>query len=79
MICGGFNPDLPLYLQPDLPFRLKYGIPLTKYQRSTFYTVEEPHGYIDYPTATLSQVIGPPAAVPNSGFTISPTGLVAAA
>jgi hypothetical protein len=45
-----------IYLQPDLPLRLKCGLPLTKYQCSTFYTVEDPHGYIDYPTTTLSQL-----------------------
>ncbi|GBE84623.1 hypothetical protein SCP_0606020 [Sparassis crispa] len=42
--------------QPDLPLRLRKNIPLTKYDYSTFYTPEDPKGYIDYPfadTATL--------------------------
>jgi len=39
---------------PDLPLRIKYGVPLTGYQRSTFYTLEDPHGYTDYPAAILS-------------------------
>ncbi|KAJ2982505.1 hypothetical protein NQ176_g1337 [Zarea fungicola] len=34
---------------PDLPFRLKNGISLEKYDRSTFYAREERRGYIDYP------------------------------
>ncbi|EPQ51522.1 NADH flavin oxidoreductase/NADH oxidase [Gloeophyllum trabeum ATCC 11539] len=35
---------------PDLPKRLEKGIPLTKYDRSTFYT-QGKGGYIDYPFA----------------------------
>ncbi|KAL7266123.1 NADPH dehydrogenase, partial [Rhizina undulata] len=34
---------------PDLPERLRKGLPLAKYDRSTFYT-QGPEGYIDYPT-----------------------------
>ncbi|PSN65691.1 FMN-linked oxidoreductase [Corynespora cassiicola Philippines] len=34
---------------PDLPYRLKNGIELNPYDRSTFYTPEKPDGYIDYP------------------------------
>ncbi|KAA1472903.1 FMN-linked oxidoreductase [Dentipellis sp. KUC8613] len=34
---------------PDLPRRIREDLPLTKYDRSTFYTFESPHGYIDYP------------------------------
>jgi 2,4-dienoyl-CoA reductase-like NADH-dependent reductase (Old Yellow Enzyme family) len=34
---------------PDLPYRLKNGVELNKYDRSTFYTPESPRGYIDYP------------------------------
>ncbi|KAJ2983875.1 hypothetical protein NQ176_g361 [Zarea fungicola] len=34
---------------PDLPFRLKNGISLQKYDRSTFYTKLIARGYIDYP------------------------------
>ncbi|KAF8890997.1 hypothetical protein BD779DRAFT_1784869 [Infundibulicybe gibba] len=40
---------------PDLPKRLKKDIPLTPYNRKTFYTpIDEPgaaHGYVDYPFA----------------------------
>ncbi|KAI0147337.1 NADH:flavin oxidoreductase/NADH oxidase [Xylariaceae sp. FL1272] len=34
---------------PDLVFRLKEGVALTKYDRSTFYTPKKPEGYIDIP------------------------------
>ncbi|KAI1268000.1 NADH:flavin oxidoreductase/NADH oxidase [Xylariaceae sp. FL1019] len=34
---------------PDLPFRLEKDLPLTKYDRSTFYTPKSPEGYIDLP------------------------------
>lgn len=34
---------------PDLVFRLKTGLPLTHYDRKTFYTPEKAAGYIDYP------------------------------
>lgn len=34
---------------PDLVFRIKSGIPLDKYDRSTFYTPQNPKGYIDIP------------------------------
>lgn len=34
---------------PDLPFRIQIGIPFNKYDRSTFYKVGSPDGYIDYP------------------------------
>lgn len=37
---------------PDLPFRLKNRIPLNRYDRSTFYTPEQPNGYLDYPFST---------------------------
>ena len=46
-----------LLFQPDLPLRIKYGVPFTGYQRSAFYT-EGPRGYTDYPAATLSQLTG---------------------
>ena len=39
-------------LQPDLPLRLKGGLPLTRYNRDTFYTLEAAAGYIDYPFAS---------------------------
>jgi NADPH2 dehydrogenase len=34
---------------PDLVYRLRKGIPLAKYNRSTFYKFKSPEGYIDYP------------------------------
>jgi N-ethylmaleimide reductase len=34
---------------PDLPERIKLGLPLTPYDRSTFYG-HEPRGYTDYPS-----------------------------
>ncbi|KAG9188363.1 NADPH2 dehydrogenase [Alternaria panax] len=34
---------------PDLPYRLRNGVELNKYDRRTFYTPESPQGYIDYP------------------------------
>jgi NADPH2 dehydrogenase len=34
---------------PDLPFRLANNIPLTRYQRETFYKVKSPNGYTSYP------------------------------
>ena len=34
---------------PDLPFRLKQGIPLQPYDRNTFYARMESRGYLDYP------------------------------
>ncbi|KAH9011597.1 putative NADPH2 dehydrogenase chain OYE2 [Lactarius hengduanensis] len=36
---------------PDLPLRLKEGVPLTGYNRDTFYVAESAAGYIDYPFA----------------------------
>ncbi|KAH9056796.1 hypothetical protein EDB87DRAFT_1686814 [Lactarius vividus] len=36
---------------PDLPLRLKQGLPLTHYNRDTFYTPDPAAGYIDYPFA----------------------------
>jgi len=38
---------------PDLPLRLKKGIPFSKYNRATFYLPgpDKTEGYIDYPTA----------------------------
>ncbi|KAF7588053.1 hypothetical protein BBP40_006222 [Aspergillus hancockii] len=39
-----------LYISnPDLPFRLKKGIPLQKYNRETFYIPFSEEGYLDYP------------------------------
>ena len=34
---------------PDLPVRIREGLPLLPYDRSTFYTFDE-HGYTDYPS-----------------------------
>ena len=34
---------------PDLPFRIQEGIPLTPYDRDTFYKAKSTDGYIDYP------------------------------
>lgn len=34
---------------PDLPFRLQQGLPMTQYDRSTFYTPKLQKGYTDYP------------------------------
>lgn len=33
---------------PDLPFRIKQGLPFTKYNRDTFYEVLSTNGYTDY-------------------------------
>ncbi|RDB18129.1 putative inactive dehydrogenase EasA [Hypsizygus marmoreus] len=50
-----------LYISnPDLPYRLKHDIPLTPYDRSTFYVPGERAdanvGYIDYPFADVANV-----------------------
>ncbi|TCD71420.1 hypothetical protein EIP91_010126 [Steccherinum ochraceum] len=37
---------------PDLPVRLEKDIPLTPYDRDTFYTTLSPKGYTDYPFAS---------------------------
>ncbi|UKZ76873.1 hypothetical protein TrVFT333_004588 [Trichoderma virens FT-333] len=34
---------------PDLVFRIKNNLNLNQYDRSTFYAVKNPHGYLDYP------------------------------
>jgi NADPH2 dehydrogenase len=34
---------------PDLPFRIKRGLELNKYNRETFYTPMASEGYTDYP------------------------------
>ncbi|KAI4868383.1 FMN-linked oxidoreductase [Hypoxylon rubiginosum] len=34
---------------PDLPFRIRQGLPLAPYDRDTFYTSGSKEGYIDYP------------------------------
>jgi len=35
--------------KPDLPFRVKNGVELTKYNRKTFYKTQSTEGYTDYP------------------------------
>lgn len=57
--CHHFNlvrplPKLP-FIQPDLPTRLEKDVPLTAYDRSTFYLVGEnsPRGYTDQGFATV--------------------------
>ncbi|KAF8309843.1 FMN-linked oxidoreductase [Clavulina sp. PMI_390] len=37
---------------PDLPYRLRNSIPLHKYDRSSFYLIEDPKGYTDQPFAS---------------------------
>jgi len=65
---------------PDLPLRIKYGVPLNRYQRTTFYSFEDPHGYTDYPAATLAQLDRVTATViPRVGDTVSSSTLVPAA
>ncbi|KAI0742950.1 NADH:flavin oxidoreductase/NADH oxidase [Daedaleopsis nitida] len=39
---------------PDLPLRLQKNIPLQEWDRAVFYVPEDPHGYIDYPFADLT-------------------------
>ena len=34
---------------PDLPFRIRCGVELSKYDRSTFYKFQVMEGYVDYP------------------------------
>jgi hypothetical protein len=63
-----------------LPLRIKYGVPLANYQRSSFYALGDPHGYTDYPAATLSQLTDTPAIVsPKIENTVNPTTVVPAA
>jgi N-ethylmaleimide reductase len=58
--AGGFEPDsaetiveegdadLVTFGNPDLPERIRPGLPLNDYDRDTFYTFDA-HGYTDYP------------------------------
>jgi N-ethylmaleimide reductase len=39
---------------PDLPKRIELGLPLNRYDRSTFYGFDA-HGYTDYPTYEASE------------------------
>lgn len=34
---------------PDLVYRIREGVALTKYNRETFYEVKSPHGYANWP------------------------------
>lgn len=47
---------------PDLPLRIREGMPLTPYDRSTFYTAESPKGYTDYPFASVPSIVEPAMA-----------------
>ncbi|KAB8227082.1 hypothetical protein ETB97_001786 [Aspergillus alliaceus] len=38
----------PFTSNPDLPFKIKSGIPLRAYEREKFYLVKDPKGYTDY-------------------------------
>ncbi|KAJ5808720.1 hypothetical protein N7474_009989 [Penicillium riverlandense] len=38
----------PWIANPDLPFRVKHGVPLVPYQREFFYIPKDPKGYVDY-------------------------------
>ncbi|KAJ5602000.1 NADH:flavin oxidoreductase/NADH oxidase family protein [Penicillium lagena] len=38
----------PWTANPDLPFRIKNGVPLVPYQREFFYIPKDPKGYVDY-------------------------------
>jgi len=38
-------------LQPDLPHKLKENLPLNEADPKTFYSPEDPKGYIDWPFA----------------------------
>jgi NADPH2 dehydrogenase len=43
---------------PDLPFRISEKLPLTKYNRDTFYVEKSPIGFIDYPFSAAFQSPG---------------------
>lgn len=45
------GPSVPATSQPDLVERVRHGIAIAPYNRSTFYLLgpEHPEGYIDYP------------------------------
>jgi N-ethylmaleimide reductase len=47
---------------PDLPIRVKQGLPLSDYDRKTFYTFDA-RGYIDYPAYTGGAAVFPSAEV----------------
>jgi NADPH2 dehydrogenase len=39
----------PFTSNPDLPFKIKKGLPFTPYRRDAFYDVKNPKGYADWP------------------------------
>ena len=41
---------------PDLPKRIKEGLPLAAYDRNTFYTFDR-HGYTDYPPYAVASAV----------------------
>ncbi|KAI5207081.1 FMN-linked oxidoreductase [Aureobasidium subglaciale] len=43
---------------PDLPLRIKEGVELNKYDRSTFYTPMQKEGYLDYPFYEAGREVG---------------------
>ncbi|KAJ3558429.1 hypothetical protein NM688_g933 [Phlebia brevispora] len=43
--------DERVLVQPDLVRRLRKNIPLTVADKSTYYAIQDPHGYIDFPFA----------------------------
>lgn len=45
LVCYG----RPWIANPDLPRRYKLNAPITKYDRSTFYSPDQVKGYTDYP------------------------------
>ncbi|CAE6493698.1 unnamed protein product [Rhizoctonia solani] len=51
--CADPKIALTKCIQPDLPERIRHGIPLAPYNRNTFYTAgpKAAEGYIDYPLA----------------------------
>jgi N-ethylmaleimide reductase len=58
VIVAAGNADLVAFgrhfiANPDLPERLRHGLPLNRYDRSTFYGGDA-RGYTDYPTAQVS-------------------------
>ncbi|PKK48826.1 hypothetical protein CI102_6333 [Trichoderma harzianum] len=55
---------------PDLPYRIKEGQPLNKYDRASFYTPLLPEGYIDYPSS--------PGFVPGRALSARGTSLALA-
>ena len=46
----------PFTSNPDLPRRILENLPLTKYDRDTFYTVKSPEGYTTWPTLATESV-----------------------